>query len=150
VYALSFLHVRDRGFIPSLRALVRQFRLATGVAVQLRVAGPLPGLPREVEDALYRMSHEALVNIERHARATGVVLTLSADGNSVELSIRDDGVGLSQRQVRDWRSSTHFGMRSMARSIEEVGGRFVVSQGRPRGLLIRAGIPCEGARRALR
>ncbi|HEX9775349.1 MAG TPA: GAF domain-containing protein [Actinomycetota bacterium] len=144
VYALSFLHVRGRGFVPSLRALARQFTLATGVEAQVRLAGSIPSLPDETESALYRVAHEALVNVERHARATGVVIRLTAHPARIEMTIRDDGVGIDQRDGADWRSSAHFGMRAMAKSVTEIGGRFFVSAAQPRGLSIRAVIDLGG------
>lgn len=141
VYALSFLHVRAKGLMPSLRALVRQFRIATGIDAEFRVEGNIPKVSEDAQGALYRMGHEALVNVDRHARATGVIVTISSDGNSVELSIRDDGVGIGQRQVRDWQSAAHFGLRMMAKSIEEIGGKFSMEKVRPRGLVIRGMVP---------
>lgn len=148
VYALSFLHVRESGFVPSLRTLALQFRQSTGVEAHFRVHGDLPRLPEEVESALYRMAHEALVNVERHARATGVVISLSALDAAVELSIRDDGVGLDQRQAADWQSFSHFGLRTVARSIEAVGGRFAIVSIHPRGVHAYARVPLRAARRA--
>jgi signal transduction histidine kinase len=141
VYALSFLHVKASGLVPSLRALARQFTATWDVPAELRVEGRIPALPDEVESALYRVAHEALVNVERHARATGVLLALRGLPDAVELCIRDDGVGLDQRQAADWRSAAHFGMRSMARAVEQAGGRFDAGPGRPRGLTIRARVP---------
>jgi signal transduction histidine kinase len=138
VYALSFLHVRERGFVPSLRTLARRFSLATGVPAELRLTRRLPALDEDVEGALFRVAHEALANVERHARATGVVLSLDAVDDAVELVIRDDGVGLTRRDGAGWRSSAHFGLRSMARSMEEIGGRIDIGRGSPRGLVIRA------------
>lgn len=141
VYALSFLHVRERGLAASLRALTRRFALATGVSALCRIPGRLPSLDEDVASGLYRVAHEALVNVERHARATGVVLSVGVRDDSVELIIRDDGVGLSRREGTSWQSSAHFGLRSMARSMEEVGGRFEVARARPRGLVLRARVP---------
>jgi signal transduction histidine kinase len=148
VYALSFLSVRERGFLPSLRALTRRFSLATGVAAELRVPGRLPKLDEDIEGSLYRVAHEALVNVERHSRATGVVMTLAEYDDRVELAIRDDGVGLSRRDGDGWRSSAHFGLRAMTRSMEEVGGSFSVVRARPRGLVIRASARVRRARRS--
>ena len=146
VDALSALHLRALGFLPSVRALTRQFTLATGVPAEIRLAGQLPSLPAEVESALYRTLHEALVNVDRHARATGIVVAFRRVSRTVELVIRDDGVGLDQRQVRDWRSAAHFGMRRMARSIEGVGGVFKVSTAHPRGLVLHAVVPVSVSR----
>lgn len=141
VYALSFLHVRATGLISSLRALTRQFSQATGIQAELRMNGRLPALSDETKSALFRVTHEALVNVDRHARATGVVVTLDCRQDEVELNIRDDGVGLDARQVADWRSSAHFGMRAMAKAAHNVGGTFKVTPAQPRGLAISAKIP---------
>lgn len=146
VYALSFMHVRARGLVPSLKALANQFERTTGILTEFRVEGDVSRLPEEVESALYRAAHEALVNVERHARASGVVVVLAGREDRVDLTIRDDGVGLDQRQAPDWRSAAHFGMRMMARAIEEAGGRFNAHAAQPRGLLIRAVVPRRRAR----
>lgn len=141
VYALSFLHVRQRGLASSLRALARQFRSDSGVPCRVRIRGNCETLPEELKSALYRTAHEALLNVERHARATAVVLTLARTGDDIELVVRDDGVGLANREVKHWRSAPHFGMRSMARTIQEVGGKFWVEPSEPRGLTIHAIVP---------
>ena len=147
-WALSSADRRERGFLPSLRALARRFTLATGVEASIRITPRFPSLPDDCESTLYGVAHEALSNVERHARATGVVLSLEADENGFGLTIRDDGIGLANRNGPDWRSSAHFGLRSMARSLEEVGGRLDVVRARPRGLLIRARVPASSRRRA--
>lgn len=144
VFALSSLNVRSRGFVPSLRALARHFKRDTGVRAEVRVEGKIAGLSEDTESALFRVAHEALLNVDRHARATGVIITIAERTEAVELLIRDDGVGLDQRQTADWRSAAHFGMRNMARSVEAVGGRFRVTNARPRGLAIRAIVPALG------
>lgn len=150
VYSLSLLNVRECGFLPSLRSLTLDFARTTGVACDLRINGRLPALPAEAQSTLYRVAHEALVNVERHARATGVMLTLSITDAKLELAIRDDGVGLGQRDVRDWRSAAHFGVRTMAKTVEEIGGRFQMSEAHPRGLLITATLPLAAERRRRR
>lgn len=141
VYSLSFLHVRERGLIPSLRALTTRFTDTTGIPARLRTEGRIPSLSDDVDSVLYRTAHEALVNVERHARATGVVVTLAHRDATIELSVRDDGVGIGQRTGADWRSAAHFGMRTMARCVEDAGGRFTVVEAQPRGLVIRATVP---------
>lgn len=149
VYSLSSLHVRSSGLLPSLRALANEFSHSTGVSAEVRIDGSLPSLSDEVESGVYRMVHEALVNVDRHARATGVVITLNPTGRQLEISIRDDGVGLDQRQGAHWRSAAHFGMRMMAKAIEECGGEFSASPHNPRGLLIRAAVPVRPRRGGL-
>lgn len=145
VYALSVLHVREHGFVPSLRVLVEEFQQATGVGADLRIHGGVPCLGEAVERALHRMAHEALAGVERHARATGVVVSLSVVEGAAELSIRDDGVGLDQRLVPGWQGFSHVGLRAVAKAIEEVGGGFTLLPVDPRGLHARARVPLRAA-----
>jgi two-component system sensor histidine kinase UhpB len=145
VYALSFAHVRERGLVPSIEILVREFMKATGVYAHLRVQDELPALNDEAQSVLYRVAHEALVNVERHARATGVIVSVTVHKGEVELSIRDDGVALGQREARDWRTSVHLGVRMMAKSVEEIGGRFHAEPTQPRGFHIVARVPASVA-----
>jgi signal transduction histidine kinase len=147
VYTLSFLTVRESGLVGSLRTLSHRFTAVTGIEIDLRVEGAAPALTDEMEGALYRVAYEGLVNVERHARATGVIVKLHSDDRAVELSIRDDGVGIDQRGRKDWRSSPQLGLRNMARTIEELGGTFVVAPELPRGLCVTARLPKRPSRR---
>jgi signal transduction histidine kinase len=142
VYSLAFLQVRAQGFVRALHELSEEFIRSAGIPAQIRVRGSQDSrLPADVESALYRVAHEALVNVDRHARATGVMVELNTQRDFVELIVRDDGVGLDQRQVSHWRSAAHFGVRMMMRSIHELGGTLRVEPAAPRGLMIVARLP---------
>lgn len=141
-YSLALLQLRAGGLVHALRWLVREFSRVTGAHGRLRVTGAEhPRLPDEVERALYRVAHEALLNVDRHARASGVVVSLAIGDRTAELVVRDDGVGLDQRQAMDWHSAAHLGVRTMARSIHQLGGTFRADPVEPRGLAIRARLP---------
>lgn len=62
---------------------------------QLSLCGTtsLEGLPPEVEQNIYRIAQEALTNVERHAHATHLSITLHQDEQQVVIKIADDGVG---------------------------------------------------------
>lgn len=149
VHALAFLHVKGDGLIRSLKALVREFERSTGIHTELRVTGSLRRrLSEETEGCLYRVAHEALVNVDRHSRATGVIAALEIADRHVTLSVRDDGVGLRNREAPDWRSAAHFGLRMMSRSVEALSGTFRAEPVAPRGLLIVARLPIGRVGRA--
>jgi signal transduction histidine kinase len=132
------------GFMPSLQALAGRFTRATGIGVEVRT-GAVPALAGEVEAALYWVVREALDNLERDGRATGVVITLTGNDADVELVIRDDGVGLVARQGPGARSSPHFGIRAITRCLEQIGGHVRITRAHPRGLTIRARAPARGS-----
>ena len=46
---------------------------------------------------MWRIAQEAVVNVERHARASQLAVTWRCDGQRAELVVSDDGVGLRAR-----------------------------------------------------
>ncbi len=79
----------------ALEELGRRFAEEAGVAVATDVALSGARLPARIEEALYRIAQEALVNIRRHAQATTVQLRLQLDSDQIMLSIADDGRGFN-------------------------------------------------------
>lgn len=83
--------------------------------------GPLPTLPAAVEVAAYRIAHEALTNVVRHAEARTCGLALTLDGDRLVLVVTDDGRGLPAA-VR-----SGVGLASMRERAEELGGTLAVT-----------------------
>jgi signal transduction histidine kinase len=85
---------------------------------------------------------EALANVEQHARATSVVVTLRTSRAGVALAVQDDGVGAPTLLLRSiGSSSTHFGLRGLQERIKKVGGAFTARNGEDGGLVLRARVP---------
>lgn len=139
VYALLFLEARGAGLASSIRELCSRFEITTGLPVRFQQRGTPTPLPTVKEDALFRTAHEALVNAERHARASMLTVQLIYGEDGVSLSVRDDGVGLGHRDP--FGRSGHFGIRAMQRRVEDAGGLLRVHNASPRGVLVEAGIP---------
>ncbi len=76
-----------------LREEAAAFAERTGVGAHLIVMGEPGALDEPREDLLVRTAREALRNVERHARAREVVVTLAFAPGVVELVVQDDGVG---------------------------------------------------------
>lgn len=104
----------------------------------------LEKLPVPVQDVLWRVGREAVLNIVKHAHAKNVELNLCRKDNQVLLSVADDGVGiprLAEGQAR-LESEGHYGMRGMRERLEALNGRLNV-QPNPsgKGTLVLAVIP---------
>jgi two-component system, NarL family, sensor histidine kinase UhpB len=85
----------DLGLHSALAVLCERFAQRSGLAVQQRIAEPLPPLDSESELVIYRVAQEALTNVARHAHTDGARLELShGDGGSLVLTVSDDGDGL--------------------------------------------------------
>src|SRR6185312_1179621 len=91
--ALRPLVLDDYGLVVTLQGYGEQFAARTGIRVAVTSTGALLRLEQDVEMALFRVSQEALTNVLRHAKATGVQVTLATQAKVVTLTIADDGCG---------------------------------------------------------
>lgn len=82
--------------------------------LDLRVTGRLPLLQ---ERELWRIAQEAVTNVERHAKATKVVVTWQSDGARALLLVADDGIGFPSSRAGRLDSYGIVGMRERAASI---------------------------------
>jgi signal transduction histidine kinase len=80
----------DLGLGAGLESLVKSL---PGVAPEIQIE-PCR-LAAHVETALFRIAQEALQNVVKHAKATGVDVVLDVDGNAVRLVIADNGQGFA-------------------------------------------------------
>jgi len=97
----------------ALAALVREFTSESGIRVTLETRGTC-ALSLTVEAELYRIAEQALANVEQHARAQNVRVSLSCTSRRTSLSIEDDGVGFNVRRIPAERHGIE-GMRERAR-----------------------------------
>jgi len=91
-----------------------------------------------VDIALFRMVQEALNNIAKHAKATRVDVVLDDIDDEINLTIRDDGVGISLEQPGA--VMTH-GLRGMRERAGYLGGAVRVSSMAGKGTSIHIMIP---------
>ncbi|WP_303677136.1 PAS domain S-box protein [Dehalococcoides mccartyi] len=93
-------------------------------------------IPPYLETTIYRVFHEALLNIKKHSQASQVTVNLKETEINIFLEVCDNGVGFDAKNI-DW--SRPGGMESMRQRIEIVGGIFSIRSGlkgtRIRGLL---------------
>ncbi|HVF20763.1 MAG TPA: histidine kinase [Mycobacteriales bacterium] len=138
VYGLRPPTLDERGLVAAITEQAERLFIADGAgAVELFVDAPVPiELPAAVEVAAYRIAVEALTNVARHAHAGRCVLTLRV-GNTLELAVSDDGVGLSAN------GHAGVGLNAMRERAEELGGNLRASRADP-GTVIRASIPLRG------
>lgn len=130
----------DRGsLVETLDASLDGYRSAsTRINVQV---GAIPGLPPGVEVALYRITHEAITNVVRHAAARSVDVTLAWDepSRSVVLTITDDGRGIPGSVNRG------VGLESMEQRAARLGGTLRIAPNNPSGTVVRVSIPVDDA-----
>ncbi|MHB8728778.1 MAG: PAS domain-containing protein [Sulfuricaulis sp.] len=136
----------DLGLAPALRWYVQRSTKHADAEVGLHLPASLPRLPPDVETTCFRIVQEALTNALRHAGAERIDVTLTADDDAVELTVRDNGKGFDVR-VAERRAMTGagFGLLSMTERAQLAGGRLTLDSRPGGGTAVRARIPLAPA-----
>jgi two-component system sensor histidine kinase UhpB len=124
------------GLVSALTELSRSFSQASGIAVDRRFAGDLPGLSDDAELAIYRVAQEGLTNVARHAEASRVELTLESGADSVVLRVADNGRGMAVAA-----NDGGGGLRGMRERAVLVGGALAVKRSSSGGVESRLEVP---------
>ena len=132
------------GLAPAVEALVKRVGATSGLEVGLRAqlafdeGDQLTRLDPEIEETLYRLTQESLTNAMKHASAGSVSVELTEAGETVTLSVTDDGQGFDTAQI-----STGFGLVGMRDRAVLVGGTVSIESAPGSGTTVRAEIPAR-------
>lgn len=128
----------DLGLGPALPFLAEQ-AYANGAAIPVAIAiddrtgrSPEARLPPDVELALYRIVGEAVRNAQRHSGGTRVEVRGSLAPGKVDLTIKDDGSGISDETAERAARAGHLGLPSMRQRAAAIGAELRVTR-RPEG-----------------
>jgi PAS domain S-box-containing protein len=135
---LHSLILEDFGIVTALRRLCEEFARDTELEVDFASSDLPHGLSRETVSCLYAVAHEALLNVAKHAHARRVRVQLAPSSGSIGLSIRDDGIGISNGAAD---SSTGFGILNMRERVRWVNGKFLLESTPGGGAQITVEVP---------
>ncbi len=131
--------IDERGIVHALRECAGQLLDHRDVEFEVESSVDTARDP-ELETVIYRIAREALLNVDKHARARRVDISLSKRGDELVLSIRDDGRGFDA-----WGYTTsperYPGLLSMQELAQSLAGTMRVTSGRDAGTEVRAVIP---------
>jgi two-component system sensor histidine kinase UhpB len=133
----------DLGLPDTLDTYLRGFSKRTGIRAHFFHDGMDERLPPDVEVGVYRIVQEALTNVARHSGAASCTVRLARRGQSLQLSVEDDGRGIeggtpSAGQVR--RGLGIIGMRERAAGL---AGTFSIASRGEGGARVRVTIPLQ-------
>jgi len=129
----------DLGLEPAVRALVADAESTAGLAGRLEVVGLDRRPPSAVEVAAFRIAQEAVRNVERHARASRLVLRLAGRAGCLHLVVADDGIGFPVPPSAGELGG--LGLVGMQERVRAQDGRLRVSSRPGRGTLVAVSLP---------
>lgn len=114
-----------------------------GLTTELVVEDGL-ALDAEAAGVVYRVTREALRNVEHHAGARQVRVRVLREGSMVLAEVADDGVGLRRPSPTDTSTrDRHFGLQLLRAMLRDVGGTLAVSRRHGGGTMVQARVPAD-------
>jgi two-component system NarL family sensor kinase len=126
----------DLGLGPALKVLIDDFSGRTGIDATFETVVFHNRLDEDARIALYRIAQEALNNIDRHAEATTIDVSLKGQRDGAALRISDNGKGF-----RPNHAARGLGLRNMQERVEQLGGTMRITSERGQGTTIQALVP---------
>jgi signal transduction histidine kinase len=112
-------------------------------SITFTLTGDEAGYSRAVLMTLYRTAQEGLTNIEKHAQASAVVLTITLGEEEASLFLGDDGKGFDTTAL-DTVPATQaprFGLQGIRERLESVRGQLALHSAPQRGTELAITIP---------
>jgi signal transduction histidine kinase len=127
--------------VPALEFLADSVHKRWGLAVTVQ-ASINGGVPATIETTLYRIIHEALINVVRHAKATRADVALRREAHRIVCSVRDDGIGLDA-SVKGKSGRPGLGLVEIQERTAALGGVLRLEPNAGRGTDLSVEIPLE-------
>lgn len=150
--AISGLHslmLDDLGLVAALESLTQN---VPQIEVEFRgdTAEEIGEVPDHMAAVLYRIAQEAVNNAVKHAEATRAVLSIRRVGDSLLLSVTDDGVGFDAQTVREQTGTAefgeHYGLATIAERCALIGATLRIDSVEERGTAVMVELPLAGLR----
>jgi two-component system nitrate/nitrite sensor histidine kinase NarX len=123
----------------SLAACLADFRMATGVAVNLSVASKMEAVLAPVtQTQIIQIVREALTNIQRHAQAQQVWVKAERRNGLARFTVADDGCGFDPQAVL---GEHHLGLKIMRLRAERSGGQLTIQSAPGAGAQVVVELP---------
>lgn len=132
----------DADLASAIANVVAKLDVDPGLSISVTEEGQVRPLIGLVHEELLRIAEEALRNVLQHSAATKVEVTLLY-GREVQLSVRDNGRGLSNEITEARSSPGHFGLVGMRERAERAGGKFTIVSLPGKGTEVHVTVPAR-------
>jgi len=131
----------DLGLIPALESFIKDFTKRTKIRVRFTAFTGVEQLNSTQRTVLYRVAQSALANVDKHARASDVKVSIGKRQSSIRLEIHDNGKSFELERVLFAKRHKRLGLLGSRERVEMVGGKFGVESAPGQGTTISAEIP---------
>ncbi len=130
----------DFGLAAAIEWQAGEFKNRTGIKAKVTSDPEDIILDEKRSTALFRIFQETLTNVLKHANATRVEIDLKKVKSRVELTVKDNGIGINQKQITRGGSLGLLGIRER---IHTFGGKTEITGVPGAGTTISVSVPLE-------
>jgi NarL family two-component system sensor histidine kinase YdfH len=120
--AIDDLRAASNNVVDAVKEKVERFTQATGIPCEMEISVNENQLSHETANHALNILSESLTNIARHAQATQVKVEFFIQNKTLELEVRDNGIGFDTSQ----NVSGHYGLVGMHERARLTGGSLVI------------------------
>jgi PAS domain S-box-containing protein len=128
------------GLVPAIEWQAEEFQKRTGIPCILKVDPEDINLDRDQSTTIFRIFQETLTNVARHADATEVETILQVKDGRLEMIVKDNGKGITKKQIED---SNSFGLMGIKERAYFCSGDVKFFGGKKGGTRVVVTIPIE-------
>lgn len=128
------------GFAEAVEAFFSSLAKKKNIDFRFNITPAISNISELKASVLFRIIHEAFINVLKHARAKTLELRLSHEAGKIRLSIRDDGQGFDAENAFVQPLHT-LGLVSMKEMAESLGGTFRIRSAPAKGTIIEVVTP---------
>jgi signal transduction histidine kinase len=130
----------DLGLSAAIEWQLGEFQKRTGITYKVIIDPEDATFDSDRNTALFRILQETLTNIARHAEATEVSVSLKQKDGQIELTVQDNGRGITEKELTHPKSFGLIGMRERALIF---GGNSTVNGFPGKGTTVTVKIPAK-------
>ena len=149
IRALRSSGSRPLDLVAALSAVRQEFSAQSGLDFRVSVVGQQQLLRSAIQQEIYSIGREALINAFCHSEAKRIDLEVEYADSNLSLRVRDNGRGIDP-QVLDAGREGHWGLTGMRERAARIGGLLKISSNASAGTEIKLSIPRDVAFQASR
>lgn len=124
----------DLGLVPTLKRYIATWTDKTGIPAEFSFTGREHRLPGYSEVTIFRAVQEFMNNAASHANPSRVLVSLSLDGTTAQITVEDDGVGFDVDAALAAASEQKtIGISTMMERVQMLGGTLKIDSVLGRG-----------------
>lgn len=125
----------------AIKRVVHGWSEQSGIWAETVVTGTHVHLHPDAETTLIRAVQESLANVQKHAQASSVRVTLSYMADVIMLDVHDNGIGLSQASQP--MNGGGYGLIAMRQRVSQVGGSLTMESESNEGTTVVVQLPIQ-------